>query len=622
MSFRNRLTMFFVVIVVIPMIAIAVVLLRLISESRGGRADAALSSLSHSAAVIYGDAAGDPATAALADRISVDPQLSAALQAGDRAQAQKRIAELQVADGLQRLAIARGGTLYADSGSSTAIAVVQRDLLGSANTQLGRLQLSTLAGSQYASQVHSLTGLGVVVRTTGMPLSTLPAARAPETGASPRQVTVAGREYSAVSFQAPGFGTGRTSVGLFYDETSLEAAAHRDERLAAILIAALSGLALLLAISISRSLQDEIAGLLAAARRVAGGDLGARVPVHGDDEFAQLGREFNKMSGELQARVDELGEQRRLLEGTLRRVGETFASSLDRDALLEIVLRTVVDGVSAESGRAFVVEAGGRGQLPVASIGAGPEVRALAEVEAATRSSGRPEQIQRDGISALGHPLWPSGGGRPAGVISVSRADRPFDDAEQEMFAYLAEQAAISIGNVDLHERIKEQAITDDLTGLFNRRHFEAVLSDELRRVQRFGHSVALAMIDIDDFKKINDAHGHMQGDAVLAEVARVVRACVRDIDCAARYGGEELSVVLAETDVDGATRLAERVRSAIAALRVPRVSGQGDPVTVTVSIGIAAAPEAGTSAGQLINAADDALYRAKRAGKNRSVGA
>jgi diguanylate cyclase (GGDEF)-like protein len=124
-------------------------------------------------------------------------------------------------------------------------------------------------------------------------------------------------------------------------------------------------------------------------------------------------------------------------------------------------------------------------------------------------------------------------------------------------------------------------------------------------------------MLDIDDFKRINDTYGHQQGDLVLIEVGRVLRNLSRDIDEPARYGGEEMAVVLPQTDVGGAELLAERMRDAIESLQIERLDGEG-PLRVTASFGVASLPHSARDKDSLIAEADAALYRAKRTGKNR----
>ena len=152
--------------------------------------------------------------------------------------------------------------------------------------------------------------------------------------------------------------------------------------------------------------------------------------------------------------------------------------------------------------------------------------------------------------------------------MSIARAGRDFDEGEHDLFAYLAGQAAVSIENVDLHEMVRIQAVTDELTGLYNLRHFHETLDSEIERSRRFGTDVGLVMLDIDDFKRVNDTYGHQQGDLVLIEVGRVLRKLSRDIDEPARYGGEEMAVILPQTDVAGAELLAERMRAAMAGSR------------------------------------------------------
>jgi len=167
-----------------------------------------------------------------------------------------------------------------------------------------------------------------------------------------------------------------------------------------------------------------------------------------------------------------------------------------------------------------------------------------------------------------------------------------------------------------LHQRVETQAITDPLTGLWNRRYMAESLEREVARALRFGHEVSLIIVDIDDFKKINDRQGHLQGDIVLERVADVVREATRSIDVAARYGGDELAIILVETSREGATvlgeRLAERMRETDVPLR------EGGRMGVTISVGVATVPDSADDLESLVDAADRALLRAKRAGKNQ----
>ncbi len=205
------------------------------------------------------------------------------------------------------------------------------------------------------------------------------------------------------------------------------------------------------------------------------------------------------------------------------------------------------------------------------------------------------------------------------GLLSVVRDGEPFSDRDRELLSYLAGTASVSIQNVGLHEAVQRQAVTDELTGLYNHRRFQEAMAAETERAKRFGQPMSLVMLDIDNFKRVNDTYGHQQGDRVLAEVARVLRESSREIDAPARYGGEELAVVLPQTDIEGAYQLAERVRQEVAALQIPLVEGVG-AINVTASLGVASLPGNAQEGGGLIAAADSALYDAKHAGKNKTV--
>ena len=166
---------------------------------------------------------------------------------------------------------------------------------------------------------------------------------------------------------------------------------------------------------------------------------------------------------------------------------------------------------------------------------------------------------------------------------------------------------------LESEKKYKNLSITDDLTQLFNSRYFYAKLQEEIDRANRYNRPVSLLLIDIDDFKLYNDNYGHLKGDNVLAAAGDVIRKCLRKIDTAFRYGGEEFMVILPETPVEAARIVAERIRKAFEAETFrPEPTKE---VTVTVSIG-ASQFEEGRK--QFIQRADQAMYKAKAGGKNR----
>jgi diguanylate cyclase (GGDEF)-like protein len=160
----------------------------------------------------------------------------------------------------------------------------------------------------------------------------------------------------------------------------------------------------------------------------------------------------------------------------------------------------------------------------------------------------------------------------------------------------------------------EEQAFTDYLTGLANRRRFERQLEREVNRTQRYGHPFTLLMIDIDHFKRLNDTFGHNAGDLAIRSIAKVLQEGTRGIDLAARIGGEEFAVLLVETDLQGGEEVAERLRVAISSMALPFGA------RVTASIGVAESPACAQTREGILTAADEALYEAKRGGRDRVV--
>jgi diguanylate cyclase (GGDEF)-like protein len=190
-----------------------------------------------------------------------------------------------------------------------------------------------------------------------------------------------------------------------------------------------------------------------------------------------------------------------------------------------------------------------------------------------------------------------------------------FDDSDLATIRTFAAQATVAVDNVLLHEEAQRLSITDGLTGLWNYRYFTMNVTKEIERASRFGRPLALLMLDLDHFKAVNDNFGHQRGDAVLVELAGRIRAEARDVDTVARYGGEEIVVVLPETDEAGARQAAERFCSAVR--RRPFGEPGSPPIRLTISAGVAVYPTNGSSASALLAAADAALYESKRAGRD-----
>lgn len=213
------------------------------------------------------------------------------------------------------------------------------------------------------------------------------------------------------------------------------------------------------------------------------------------------------------------------------------------------------------------------------------------------------------------------------GLIELSRrADEPpFSDEALQLAQSLSGPAGVALENARLHAEVQALAVTDGLTGLANRRAFDRALEREMGRSQRYGHPLALIILDIDAFKQYNDAFGHLAGDVRLKAIAELLRNSVRDLDIAARYGGEEFAIILPHSDKESALAIAERIRAAAEQMAYHGDSPSEESMNrvkqpipgYTLSLGVAVFPEDGQTPHALLRAADDAELAAKRAGKN-----
>jgi len=199
-------------------------------------------------------------------------------------------------------------------------------------------------------------------------------------------------------------------------------------------------------------------------------------------------------------------------------------------------------------------------------------------------------------------------------IVGYLAADR-IPPEDKEKFGILAQQFLIGLRRALLYQKVQGMTITDSLTQLYCRRYFLERFSEELKRSKKNKLSLSFLMIDIDNFKHFNDRYGHLVGDAILRQVAKTISEAVRQIDFIGRYGGEEISIVLAETDREQANFAAERIRQAIA---TAPIKVYDEELKITVSIGVSTFPDNTLNMQDLIEMADQALYLAKETGKNK----
>jgi diguanylate cyclase (GGDEF)-like protein len=265
-------------------------------------------------------------------------------------------------------------------------------------------------------------------------------------------------------------------------------------------------------------------------------------------------------------------------------VGETLAATHNPDALLPVILQAAIEATDASGGSIS------SGEIVLASRGG--------------TDAGAREPIE--------FPLQVAGG--RAAVLTLYPPTSGFTDEARDAAAWIAAQALIALENAHLHGLVQRQAVTDELTGLANRRRFLAQMDAEVARSRRSGSPLAIVLSDLDDFKQVNDKYGHEAGDRTLRAFADILREAVRDVDLPVRLGGEEFAVLLPDTDLVGGANLAERLRTT---LEKHEIQSGASRIRVTASFGVSCYPLAASSDDLLVDA-DRRLYDAKRRGKNR----
>ncbi|MGH9039647.1 MAG: sensor domain-containing diguanylate cyclase [Acidimicrobiia bacterium] len=378
-----------------------------------------------------------------------------------------------------------------------------------------------------------------------------------------------------------------------------------------------------------------VAGNSGSTGLAALASLGAMVAAASGWKALRAARHLVERYAALEAAAAEHESSRRAFReavarlGSVARLRETGSGRQehDRESILALVTETAQQAVGAD--RVVFYEFVPAPDRLVARSGPGAPVGAVlragegvAGVVASTRAGtvfpGSPGVVpaapEPERPTAMAVPFFSRGD--LLGVVAVyGHPTRTFGVDDLSALETLVNQAGTAVDNVSLHQEAQRLSITDGLTGLWNRRQLELRCREELDRAVRFNRSVGLVFIDVDKFKDVNEEWLHPGGDAVLVEVARRLAADTREIDVVARYGGEEFVLLLPETDLAGSIVLAEKVRRAVGGTPVTHA---GRSRTVTVSAGVAAYPHSGTNVRTLVNAASEAVLRAKLSGRNR----
>jgi diguanylate cyclase (GGDEF)-like protein len=563
-SFKVRLAAYFALIALVPFVAAFQGFHSVAKRSETRRVDAVLESSLRSAIAAYGEELADTRRTAAA--VAHERSLQRALARRNRKQIARLIAGMPNirVEGTRGLRVGRPPT----RGVSEVVSIV------GPKGALGKVVVVLPLKADLASRIEQRAGLE-----SNQHVAFLGQARVPPGEAT--TISLDRAKYRALASDGLRDPESRALVLLVPQRAIDDASGSIGKRLVLTMLAIFIVLGLIAYIE-GRSILRTLGRLVDAANDLARGRLDRRVDIRGPDEFARLGRAFNEMADQLEARIRELDDERRRLRDVTMRFGEALAATHDIDELLRVVVETAMEATSARGG-------------------------ALLRDNHEVVRKGDPDA----GVRRLEFHL--SAGNESFGRLILT-ADS-FSKEQTETAEWFVNQASTALDNARHHGAVQRQALVDSLTGLANRRLCEAALEKEIGRADRFGEPLALIIGDIDDFKNVNDRYGHGTGDSVLKEFARALKDSVREIDLAGRWGGEEFVVGLPGTDLAGGVRLAERVRAALAKRTIE--AQNGERLRVTASFGVAEFDGRGGLA-ELLATADVALYRAKHAGKDR----
>ena len=653
MSLQRRLTLFFILIVILPLAAAGFVVQDVVVREVANRAESALRPAVNSIVARYNERVSvleDVTRASLAQNENF-----AEIIEDDNRSSTDDFLERRLADtnGLDFLIALDPGADIAGAASNrdqflagftppTVDEIMDMGLIGPGYVRTNRIEVASPEGN-----VGFLVGGfwldDTILTGTSQPSIDTHLVYRDQIIASPanleRVVRVEGIEAGTVEVEVDGNGRGEVSSLGDGDMYVLAWTPYSDvQTLERNLFGALLGLLLLaviatalLAYVLARLIARPLEELTEGARAIAGGSFDHRIPVRSKDEVGQLALSFNEMSDHLGTTITDLQSSRDQLQRAVDRVGATLRSTHDMGQILDSILSTASEAVLADAGSLWLFT-GTRDELyPALSRGVdddaldrlrvGEGIAGLAAERGVTvmlpaeDGGPKPSRNEPHFPVTLAVPLYSSQ--RVTGVIVLYREGAVhFDRKDLDTVVFLAEQGGVAIENVLLHEDAQRLSLTDGLTGVWNRRYLQMQFKQTLASANRFDRPFSVLLLDLDNFKDVNDTLGHQRGDAILIEFAQRVSAALREIDTFVRYGGEEFVSLLSETDVAGARTTAEKIRQTIS--NDPFISVGEEPVSLTVSIGVACYPLHGNGYQSLIEAADQALYRAKEEGRDR----
>ncbi|MGH2698291.1 MAG: diguanylate cyclase [Actinomycetota bacterium] len=651
MSLQRRLTLFFILIVILPLAAAGFVVQDVVVDEVANRAEMGLRPAVNSVVAHYNERVsvlGDLTQAS----IPQNDNFAALIEEGDRARTngflERRLRETEGLDFL--IAQDAGGRIAGAAGKPARFlrgfsAPTMEEIMATGRVGPGYVRTDPVRAESPEGNVGFIVGGfwfdNELLRGTSQPnVGTHVVAGEQIIASSSLEETVPvgtlPRGPVELEVEGDGLGEVETLAGgemqiLAWTSNAPVQDMERDVlgSLLGILLLAVIATAVL-AYVLARLIAGPLEDLTEGARAIAAGRFNHRIPVRSRDEVGQLALSFNEMSDHLNTTITDLEASRDQLQRAVDRVGATLRSTHDMGQILDSILSTASEAVLAEAGCLWlftgtrdelypalsrgIVDAPGRLRVGEGIVGLAAE-RGITVMLPAEDGGPKPSRNEPHFPVTVAVPLYSSQ--RVTGVIVLyRREDAPFNRKDLDTVVFLAEQGGVAIENVLLHEDAQRLSLTDGLTGVWNRRYLQMQFKQTLASANRFDRPFSVLMLDLDNFKDVNDNFGHQRGDAILIEFAQRVGAALREIDTFVRYGGEEFVCLLAETDISGARTTAEKIRQTIS--NEPFTSVGEQPVALTVSIGVACYPLHGNGYQSLIEAADQALYRAKEEGRDR----